>query len=275
MLLIFLAIWVSVQSVMYSFFGGDFEDIERYRTAALSVNLNWKELYAIDALRYDMDFSKGEPYLTALLFIEVHPKTGQIRIRYVTEVALMLGLWRELPAIRDIVTYISDEDLEWNGPLPIPHGPNRLPSSGLPVPGYGQITSFWGTRLNPVTMKTETHKGIDFAATMGAQITSVSDGVVLNVVSIDNSGGYGILTIIDHGNGVQSWYAHQSEVLVHKGAVVKKGQVIGKVGTTGQSTGPHLHLEVRMNGTPIDPLEYLIRLIKGQGSMTNPETIDE
>jgi murein DD-endopeptidase MepM/ murein hydrolase activator NlpD len=98
------------------------------------------------------------------------------------------------------------------------------------------------------------HTGIDFGASEGTPIKAAADGVV---VSAGVQGGYGNTTIIDHGNSLATLYAHQSRMIVSSGQSVKRGQVIGYVGSTGNSTGPHLHFEVRVNGTPVDPMKYL------------------
>jgi murein DD-endopeptidase MepM/ murein hydrolase activator NlpD len=98
------------------------------------------------------------------------------------------------------------------------------------------------------------HTGIDLRAGMGESIRAAASGTV---VYADWRGGYGKCVIIDHGGGLATLYAHQSEILVHVGEQVKRGEIIGKVGSTGYSTGPHLHFEVRVNGSPVDPLGYL------------------
>jgi murein DD-endopeptidase MepM/ murein hydrolase activator NlpD len=95
---------------------------------------------------------------------------------------------------------------------------------------------------------------VDFGAGSGTPIHAAADGVV---VSSGPLGGYGTATVIDHGNTLATVYGHQSATLVSAGQKVTKNQVIGRVGSTGMSTGPHLHFEVRKNGTPVDPMPYL------------------
>jgi murein DD-endopeptidase MepM/ murein hydrolase activator NlpD len=98
------------------------------------------------------------------------------------------------------------------------------------------------------------HEGIDIAAGYGTPIAAAASGTV---ITAGWEGGYGNLIVIDHGNGLATAYAHQSSFAVGYGAHVSQGQTIGYVGCTGHCYGPHLHFEVRVNGTPVDPLGYL------------------
>jgi murein DD-endopeptidase MepM/ murein hydrolase activator NlpD len=135
-------------------------------------------------------------------------------------------------------------------------GPPIAPTVGyftLPIPS-AVITSPFGPRLDPLTGLMGFHPGVDFGANLGTPIQAAGDGTV---VWAGPNGGYGNCTIIDHGHGLATLYAHQSNILVHVGDQVTHGQVIGQVGSTGYSTGPHLHFEVRVNGTPVDPVPYL------------------
>lgn len=121
-----------------------------------------------------------------------------------------------------------------------------------PVPGA--VTSGFGYRIHPIFHVRKMHTGVDMHADMGEPIHAAAAGTV---VQAGWRGGYGKCVIIEHGNGLATLYAHQSEILVSAGQNVKKGEVIGKVGSTGYSTGPHLHFEVRVNGSPVDPAGYL------------------
>ena len=131
-------------------------------------------------------------------------------------------------------------------------GPYVRPS-GMPVRA-GAIASTFGTRWHPILGGYRFHAGIDLPAPQGTAVAATSPGTV---VSAGWCGGYGWCITLDHGGGVYTLYGHLSRIEVAPGQPVARGQEIGKVGSTGQSTGPHLHYEVRNNGRPVDPLPFL------------------
>ena len=118
----------------------------------------------------------------------------------------------------------------------------------------GPITSPFGYRNDPVLGGNRLHAGVDIAASQGTPIKAAGDGVV-KMAGVN--GGYGNWTLIDHGGGLATGYAHQSRIAVSIGQHVSTGEVIGYVGSTGASTGPHLHWEVRVNGNPVDPMGWV------------------
>ena len=118
-----------------------------------------------------------------------------------------------------------------------------------------KVTSPFGNRMHPILKKYKMHTGIDIGAKSGTDILAANSGKV--IASAYNAGGYGYYVMIDHGGGIVTLYAHSSKLLVSKGDVVTRGQVIAKVGSTGMSTGAHLHFEVRINGNYVNPLEYV------------------
>ena len=134
---------------------------------------------------------------------------------------------------------------------------NALPSiNGIKLavtPIEGRITSRYGVSSR---IRKSTHTGLDISAVKGTDIKVVADGIV---TAASYNGSYGNLVKIDHGNGVETWYAHTSKMYVKKGDTVKAGDVIAAVGSTGNSTGPHLHLEIRVNGEHVDPQDYLYK----------------
>ena len=121
-------------------------------------------------------------------------------------------------------------------------------------PAEGEITSPFGWRVHPIFGTQRLHTGIDIGADYGDAIRAADGGVVIHS---DWMGGYGNAVIIDHGNGISTLYAHNSQLLVSEGQTVAKGQTVARCGSTGYSTGPHLHFEVRQNGSPVNPLNYL------------------
>ena len=124
---------------------------------------------------------------------------------------------------------------------------------GSPIPG-ARVTSTFGRRVHPVYGDVRTHTGVDLAGTTGTPIRAAADAIVMTAGWM---GGYGRAVVLDHGGPLATLYAHQSQLLVEPGQGVTRGQVIGRVGCTGTCTGPHLHYEVRINGSPVNPSDYL------------------
>jgi len=120
----------------------------------------------------------------------------------------------------------------------------------------GWVSSDYGMRKDPFTGKIAFHRGIDIAGKEDSAVETIAKGVVVRVAQ---QKGYGYVVDIDHGDGYKTRYAHNAAVLVSQGEVVAKGQQIATIGSTGRSTGPHIHLEVIKNGRRVDPLEYIHR----------------
>lgn len=129
---------------------------------------------------------------------------------------------------------------------------NKLPTS-LPLESSWNASSF-GWRVDPFTGEADMHPGVDFPAETGTPIKAAAAGVVINV---EKNPSYGNMVDIDHGDDLVTRYAHCSKVLVQPGALVKRGQVVAAVGSTGRSTGPHLHFEVRIHGVAQNPNRFL------------------
>jgi murein DD-endopeptidase MepM/ murein hydrolase activator NlpD len=123
-----------------------------------------------------------------------------------------------------------------------------------PLPGELDTTSGFGVRLDPFIRAPAMHSGLDFRASTGEPVRATAAG---KVESTGWSGGYGKLVEIDHGNGFSTRYGHLSEILVREGETIRPGQIIGRVGSTGRSTGPHLHYETRIDGEAVDPNKFL------------------
>ena len=132
--------------------------------------------------------------------------------------------------------------------------PKTIASGSFAWPTNGRLTSTFGGRRSPGGIGSTNHKGIDIAGSRGRTINAADGGTVTYAGWMS---GYGYLVIIDHGNGFQSYYGHNSKLLVSPGTKVYKGQQIAKMGSTGNSTGNHCHFEIRLYGTPMNPLKYL------------------
>lgn len=139
-----------------------------------------------------------------------------------------------------------------------------------PVPGYTRITSKYAMRVHPITGQYKLHTGVDIGAPEGANFVAANDGIVTKA---EYNTAYGNMVIIDHGGGISTLYAHGSETLVQVGQTVKRGDSVLKVGSTGYSTGPHAHFEVRINGVTTDPLPYITNgLIPGEEKTSDENT---
>jgi murein DD-endopeptidase MepM/ murein hydrolase activator NlpD len=129
------------------------------------------------------------------------------------------------------------------------------PGTGTFVwPSDGRLSSRYGNRVHPIYGTTRLHAGVDIAGGFGVPVVAANAGLVLQVAC--TPGGYGCRVVIDHGGGIASLYAHLSSFQVAQGDIVAPGDVIARTGSTGASTGPHLHFEIRVNGVPQDPLRW-------------------
>ena len=129
--------------------------------------------------------------------------------------------------------------------------------AGWPVQG-GWVSSNFGARMHPMTGKKHFHRGVDIPGKTGTNVLAVADGVV---VRSEQKGNYGWLVEIDHGDGYSTLYSHNRANLVQEGETITKGQVIAEIGSTGRSTGPHVHFEVMKKGKNINPVKYLYKRV--------------
>lgn len=149
---------------------------------------------------------------------------------------------RQEASLRELQEYFDDQK-------------SLLASTPSIWPTRGWVTSDFGLRLDPYSADREMHGGMDIATQHGQAVAAPSDGTV---VFNGTEGGYGKVLVIDHGYGVKTRYGHLSEVFVHLGDRVKRGQKVAAVGNTGRSTGPHLHYEVRVNGIAENPRKFIL-----------------
>jgi len=233
------------------------------------VEIDWRPLVAIDAVRFGQDFSKVSPTkaeMLAEMFIE---KTGEIeveegappvlrtypvyRLRSLNEVLDKLGFTGEKKEKVDEFLSIDLSSL-----LDVGTGvpPGWTPIEGIlkwPLPGIYSITSGFGPRIDPVYGTDSFHKGIDISAALGTPVVASANG---RVAYTGWCGDYGIVVFIWHENGIETRYAHLSGTTVRPMQEVKAGEIIGYTGSTGKSTGPHLHFEVRVGGKAVNPIEF-------------------
>lgn len=175
--------------------------------------------------------------------------------------AAVLGINYRQPPAANAAAAVAPAQLppEPAGPAPAsaPATKNRDKLAATPSiwPAQGTVTSGFGWRISPLGDGNELHQGIDIAYAMGAPVVATADG---QVIQSGWSGGYGNMVRIDHGNGLATLYGHNSELAVGVGQTVKKGEIIAFAGSTGKSTGPHVHYEIRAGDTPVDPWKYLV-----------------
>ena len=162
---------------------------------------------------------------------------------------LYAGLARAISRSVQLVRWNANGRGEW---IDAANAERPTPSvGGLIMPANGPVTSYFGYRYHPILHFTRFHAGLDIGAGWGSPIVAAADG---QVVGAGWSGGYGREVEIAHGGGITSRYGHMSSIVAEPGSYVRAGQLIGYVGSSGLSTGPHLHFEVRQGGTPVNPL---------------------
>ncbi len=132
---------------------------------------------------------------------------------------------------------------------------NLLASTPAIRPTVGWVSSKFGYRVSPFTGKRTFHKGLDIANRKGTPIIATANGIISQA---GRKGFLGKLITIDHGHGIVTRYGHLSKIIIKPGNSVKRGQIIGKMGNSGRSTGPHVHYEVRLNGLPVNPVQYIL-----------------
>lgn len=276
---------------MFSWLDWDISDPDRvgeYKMIAEQKHLNWMEMMAIDLAKNHMDQDKLSPKSVAEDFIyevevvvpvyktetiEVctaitcykyeqetdeidHYETQiEIRIRSFEEVIEYLGFDAdEADLARNTLALIRDE---------MGGSPSNDPIAGRQLIGWSPcqnvsiITSGFGYRLDPIKQVTKLHKGIDIGCPMYTPVLAYEDGTVQTVLKPEQSGGYGNYIIIQHGGELRTAYAHLQTTLVKPFQQIKKNTIIGYSGSTGDSTGPHLHFEMYQIDTPVDPLNFL------------------
>ncbi len=161
---------------------------------------------------------------------------------------------RVMNQISQRLELMSDQLMVLNAELQLRNAKQGKVALDSPVNVTSHISSVFGSRIDPFTGQLTRHAGLDFADAPGAPIMAAESGVVLDAKMHPQ---YGYMVEVDHGNGMSTRYAHLSKILVTKGTIVKRGQQIAEMGSTGRSTGPHLHFEVLKHGVQQNPMLYL------------------
>ncbi len=207
-----------------------------------------------EAVRASTEAKRAEAVLQAELTTLKDQQSSQLDLK--SEAERRIDQWageltayaKEDAAIQDL---IGETATPVDTAINTPTTPSEL---GFQWPIEGRVSSEYGYRVHPIYGTRRLHAGLDVAAPAGTPIASSADGVV---IFSGTQGGYGQTVIVDHGGGITTLYAHMSRLGSSNGQQVSRGEVIGYVGTTGSSTGNHLHFEVRVNGGPADPRGYL------------------
>jgi len=164
----------------------------------------------------------------------------------------MTALQKQINDLRLAIDLRRESQEEVRDLLNDKHSLASATPAGWPTKGW--LTSYFGVRNSPYSGVPKMHEGLDIAANTGTSVTATADGVVVKATT---EPGFGKVVMIDHGYGYRTIFGHNSRLMVTPGMHVKRGDKISEVGSTGRSTGPHLHYEVRLNGVPIDPRKFL------------------
>lgn len=192
--------------------------------------------------RIDMITKNNTPKIKGLFYLMFLPLLAVLSISFAQQKAE--GTFIKIPEIESGIVYNVNDNLV--------NPPSLQPIRAIDLTRIGGF----GMYTHPIYKIEKMHPGIDYSAPLGTEILASGSGTIIKIS--DKKGGYGKMVIIKHNNTFETRYAHMEHFIVEEGDLVKLGQVIGYVGNTGMSTGPHLHFEVRKNGKPVDPKDYLI-----------------
>ena len=184
-------------------------------------------------------------------------KQSQLEAKLKEKEALSAQLEKDIEKYKQVYEEARRQEESLKGSLNYSGSGSQYLGNGRfcwPAPSYTRISSPYGYRNHPIFKTKKFHSGVDLAAPGGSNILAAENG---KVISAGWNGGYGNCLVVDHGGGISTLYAHASRLCVSKGDFVTKGQVIAKVGTTGNSTGNHLHFEVLIGGKTTDPMAYI------------------
>jgi murein DD-endopeptidase MepM/ murein hydrolase activator NlpD len=222
-----------------------------------------------NALRREADSMKARYQNLQKVVSETNVQMASLQI-YAKEVSVAFGIKQKLEGPTDIISegkmvpsfteslqeynyLVSADKLAISNRRARRFGELKATPSLWPV--EGRLMDGFARRTDPFSGEGSFHKGVDITAPTGTTVRTTADGVVVQAEMV--AGGYGRLVIVDHGGGFQTYYAHLSKILVRAGQELRRGEVVGLVGTSGRTTAPHLHYEVRVGGTPMNPYRYL------------------
>jgi murein DD-endopeptidase MepM/ murein hydrolase activator NlpD len=189
-------------------------------------------------LSQDFTYSKDWSYLTRQS-LSMAPLYAEFDYKY----EVVIGFLKDVEVhVHDLDQHLLDKE-------------SFLRSTPTLMPANGHLTSNYGPRMSPYAGRIKMHEGLDIGASIGTAIVAPADGVI---TFSGPKPGFGNFVQIDHGYGVETIFGHASTLAVKKGQKISRGDKIATVGNTGYSTGPHVHYEVRVNGTPVDPLYYVL-----------------
>jgi len=267
--------WQDVLAVFSSYVSGNEQGAPVAALTEEQVDKLREIMWAMNAVDYsthpetttiDTTDEDGNPTTTEItetvLIIELTHKTPdemEVDYHFTARQSTYLQLLQD-PQYEELWAELLGGFAQGGGEVMSPDG-TRAPTGTLqwPLPVAGTITSQFGHRVDPITGEVSSHTGTDIACAEGTPILAAADGTVTVANGLDSWGGsYGYYIQIDHGGGLETLYAHCSSICVTTGQQVQAGQVIGYVGHTGRSTGSHLHLEVRINGNRINPLQNFL-----------------
>lgn len=247
----------------------DFLDYAHY--IAIIVNRDYELLDEVRQLRAELH-SQAQAAQEALIEMRQLRDDQEARVSRLSKIeqrraALLSDVQSQRAKVAQYVTELEGSTQELENKLhrtlvkrqshARPHIPQKKRTWGTGrfiTPAEGPITSPYGYRVHPIFGTLRFHSGIDIGAYYGSSILAADSGIVIEAGWI---GGYGNTVMIDHGGGYSTLYGHCSQLYVRNGQMVRQGEPIAAVGSTGNSTGPHLHFEVRINGDPVDPLGFI------------------
>lgn len=231
---------------------------DRYAELAIEEETQQAEVRRVeDIIAADVAELQGLGLQLGKLQSDLLERRGELALAHAEQQELLDALDAEIVHFEGELEALAREESSIRAAIAAAAAPAKtttVSSSGFVRPVPGAVSSGFGMRIHPITGQNRMHNGVDMNAAQGDPIRAARAGTV---ILAGVKGGYGNTIMVDHGGGMVTLYAHQSRLGASVGDRVAAGEVIGYIGSTGQSTGPHLHFEVRIDGNPVDPARYL------------------